>query len=158
MPGFPPSQKRPKEEEGGDINITSLMDAFTIILVFLIKQFGSSAVEVSEGYRPPVADTRLEVDRIIPLQVRQIGPEAISYAIGDKPQKAERKDPSLGYAQLRADLKAEKPLVDAAIADEDLKGAINIVCDKSVTYSTLMDVMKSVAGSGFFKLKLVAEP
>lgn len=134
------------------------MDAFTIILVFLIKQFGTSAVEISAGYRPPVSNTRLAIDRILPLQVRQIGPDAISYQISDKPEKAERKDPNVGYAQLRADLKAQKPLVDAAVVDEELKGAINIVCDKSVTYATLMDVMKSVAGSGFFKLKLIAEP
>ncbi len=158
MPGFPPSKRKAKEEEGGDINITSLMDAFTIILVFLIKQFGTSAVEISAGYRPPVSNTRLAIDRILPLQVRQIGPDAISYQISDKPEKADRKDPNVGYAQLRADLKAQKPLVDAAVVDEELKGAINIVCDKSVTYATLMDVMKSVAGSGFFKLKLIAEP
>lgn len=157
MPLYP-SKRKEKDEDDAELNITSLMDAFTIILVFLIKQFGTSAIDVAAGYRPPMASTRMTIDRIVSLQVREAGREAISYRIGDKPEKAERKDASLGYQQLRADLKAEKVFVDAALADENLKGAVNIVCDRQLAYSTLMDVMKSTAGAGFFKLKLVMQP
>jgi biopolymer transport protein ExbD len=157
MPLYP-SKRKEKDEEDAELNITSLMDTFTIILVFLIRQFGTNAIEVAAGYRPPKADTRLAIDRIMSLQIREAGREAITYRIGDKPEKAERKNAGLGYQQLRADLKVEKVFVDAALADEALKGAINIVCDRQLAYSTLMDVMKSTAGAGFFKLKLIAQP
>ncbi len=153
-----PSKRRAKEEEDAEMNITSLMDTFTIILVFLIRQFGTSSIEPAEGYRPPIAQTRLAVDRILTLQVKEVGRDAIGYVIGTKPGKAERKDARLGYQQLRADLKLEKTLADASVTDESLKGAINIVCDRRLTYSTLIEVMKSTAGAGFYKLKLATQP
>jgi len=157
MPLYP-SKRKEKEEEEADINITSLMDAFTIILVFLIKQFGSSAVEVAEAYRPPIAQTRLEIDRVLALQVREVAKDAITYRIGDKPEKAERRNANLGFQQMKADLDAEKKVVDATITDEKLKGEINIVVDASLSYSTLMGVMQSVASARFFKIKLITQP
>jgi biopolymer transport protein ExbD len=149
---------RSKEDEDVELNITSLMDAFTIILIFLLKSYGTSVIEIADGYRPPVAKTRLAIDRVVSLQVRSAGNDAILYHIGDRPEKAERKNASLGYQQLRTDLTNEKKLVDAVIAEEELKGAINIVGDQTVTFGTLIDVMKSTAGAGFFKLKLIAQP
>jgi len=153
-----PSKRRAKDDEDAELNITSLMDAFTIILIFLLKSYGTSVIEIADGYRPPVAQTRLEVDRVLALQVREAGRDAILYRVGERPEKAERKDARLGYQQLLADLKNEKRLVDAAITEEELRGAINIVANPNVTYGTLLEVMKSSAGAGFFKLKLVAQP
>jgi len=158
MPGMSPSKRKGKQDAAVELNITSLMDAFTIVLIFLIKQYGSNVIDVAEGYKPPTAETRLAVDRVLALQVKQVGNNVIRYRIGSHPQKSERKDPRVGYAQLRRDLTDEKVLVDAALSDENLKGAVNIVGDASIEFSTVMDIMQSAAGAGFFKLKLVAQP
>lgn len=158
MPGFMPSKRKQKEDDDTELNITSLMDAFTIILIFLLKSYGTSAIEIAEGYRPPVSQTRLEVDAILALQVREAGRDAIAYRIGENPEKLERKDANIGYSQLRADLTAEKRIVDAALTDESLRGAINIAADRTVTYGTILEIMKSAAGAGFFQLKLVSQP
>jgi len=157
MPLYP-SKRKEKQEEEMELNITSLMDTFTIILVFLIQQYGTSAVNVADGYRPPIAETRLAADRIVALQVREAGPDIVLYRIGNRPEKAERRNPQLGYQQLRSDLETEKQLVDASIAEEELKGAINIIGDRALSFRTLTDVMRSTAMAGFFKLKLVATP
>jgi biopolymer transport protein ExbD len=158
MPTLLPSKKVQKEDDDAELNITSLMDAFTIILIFLLQSYGMGAVEVSEGYRPPVSKTRIEVDRILALQIREAGRDAIAYRIGESPEVAERKHASLGYSQLRADLTNEKKMVDAALTEEELRGAINIIADRTITYGTVLEVMKSAAGAGFFQLKLVSQP
>ena len=157
MPLYP-SKKRAKDDDDAELNITSLMDAFTIILIFLLKSYGSSVIDIAEGYRPPVARTRLDVDRVLALQVRVAGRDAVLYRIGEHPERAERKDATRGYHQLRTDLTNEKRIVDVVIAEEELKGAINIVGDRSLTFDTLVEIMKSAAGAGFSKLKLVAQP
>lgn len=52
--------EREAEGEIKDLNLTAMMDMMTIILVFLIKSFSSSAVAMSssEDIRPPVSTTR----------------------------------------------------------------------------------------------------
>lgn len=57
-------KKRKEREAEGEIrelNITAMMDIMTIILVFLIKSYASSAVTMtaSEDVRPPISSTRL---------------------------------------------------------------------------------------------------
>ena len=154
-----PSKKSSKDDYDADLNITSLMDAFTIILVFLVKQFGSNVIEVAEGYKLPESETRLTVDRVMTLQVRELGQDIIAYRIADEQQeKIERKNANGTYSQLLDDLKEHKDLVDAVITDEELKGAINIVGDHQIRYQTVVDVMMVAARSGFYKLNLVAEP
>ena len=156
---FKPSSKSRKESEDSELNITSLMDAFTIILVFLIKQYGSSVVDVDSAiYRPPSALSRLAVDRIMALQIYERAPGVLMYRIGDALNNKTERKANGRYPQLRADLKTEKKLVDIVLTDETLKGAINIVGDKNLSYQTVVDVMTEAAVAGFYKLKLVAQP
>jgi|SaaInl4_150m_RNA_FD_contig_111_207051_length_3351_multi_4_in_0_out_0_3 biopolymer transport protein ExbD len=156
---YKPSKKSQKEVEEAELNITSLMDAFTIILVFLIKQYGTSAVDIdSTFYRPPSALSRLTVDRIMALQISERAPGVIMYRIGDALNNKTERKANGRYPQLRADLKSEKALVDAVLTDEKLKGAINIVGDRDITYQTVVDVMTEASVAGFYKLKLVAQP
>ena len=154
-----PSKKSSNEDFDADLNITSLMDAFTIILVFLVRQFGTNVVEIAEGYKLPESETRLAVDRIMTVQVREVGPDFIAYRIGDEQQeKVERKNANGTYPQLLDDLKQHKDLVDAVLTDETLRDAINIIGDHRIRYQTVMDVMMVAGRSGFSRLNLVAEP
>lgn len=43
------AKRRNREEEQSKLMITSLMDAFTIILCFLLKQFGADPVQIRES-------------------------------------------------------------------------------------------------------------
>src|SRR6476619_320386 len=53
--------ERQAEGEIKELNITAMMDMMTIILVFLIKSYASSAVTMtsSEDLKPPISTTRL---------------------------------------------------------------------------------------------------
>src|SRR3954447_11366873 len=53
--------ERAAEGEIKELNITAMMDMMTIILVFLIKSYASSAVTMtaSEDLKPPISTTRL---------------------------------------------------------------------------------------------------
>ncbi len=56
-------KKRKEREAAGEIrelNITAMMDMMTIILVFLLKSYASSAISLtqSEDVKPPISSTR----------------------------------------------------------------------------------------------------
>src|SRR5882724_9185129 len=53
--------ERAAEGEIKELNITAMMDMMTIILVFLIKSYATSAVTMtsSEDLKPPISTTRL---------------------------------------------------------------------------------------------------
>src|ERR1043165_10199666 len=53
--------ERQAEGEIKELNITAMMDMMTIILVFLIKSYATSAVTMtsSEDLKPPISTTRL---------------------------------------------------------------------------------------------------
>ena len=143
------SKAKKKPEDDKDLDITSLMDAMTIVLVFLLKQYGSNVVEIADGYKLPKAETRLEVEEMMQLQVRGVG----------KPEQTVRRGQDGSYSTFVKAMKEHKKIVDAAMAaDEEQRGAINVIGDGSLDYEMLLDVMKSCAVAGFYKIKLIAEP
>ncbi|MDP6124132.1 MAG: biopolymer transporter ExbD [Candidatus Latescibacteria bacterium] len=153
------SKAKKKPEDDKDLDITSLMDAMTIVLVFLLKQYGSNVVEIADGYKLPKAETRLEVEEMMQLQVRGVGKGLLTYRIADMPEQTVRRGQDGSYSTFVKAMKEHKKIVDAAMAaDEEQRGAINVIGDGSLDYEMLLDVMKSCAVAGFYKIKLIAEP
>ena len=153
------SKRRAKDEDDGDLNITSLMDAMTIVLVFLLKQYGTNVVELAEGYKLPNAASRLVVDEMMQVQVRTPGPGVLTYRVADQPEQSVRRGPDGSYTRFVTDLRNHKKIVDAAMTPDDpLRGAINVIGDQTLNYEMLVDVMKTCAVAGFYKIKLIAEP
>ena len=62
-----------RDEVDGELNITSMMDMMTIILVFLLKSFGENAITVkpSDKMRLPFSNAEIQ-PHVRPIQLRKL--------------------------------------------------------------------------------------
>ena len=145
-------KKRKEREAEGEIkelNITAMMDMMTIILVFLIKSYSASSVNVtsSEDVRPPVSTTRATPRDTIAITVT---PRHI--IVGDKV----RADLEKGMEPREAEMQGSLILpLDAALKKEVEKlkyiaernpnapfnREVSIIGDKRIPYELLSSVL-----------------
>lgn len=147
-----------KRNQSFVLNITSMTDMFTILLVFLLQTFASSDVQIDpiEGLRLPSSNTEknpvngvkismthdeLTIDKVLLAQIKNNEFEASAI------------DPN--------DSNFIKPLFAALQKinnDKDKKdkpGKILFQADQELPYSTLRKVMYTASMAGFPNLKLV---
>jgi len=68
------AERRNKKEEPSSFNITSLMDALTIILIFLLKSYGSDPMQVPQKKNElmvPKSDTMSNMAECVDIQISQ---------------------------------------------------------------------------------------
>lgn len=142
------------------LNITSMTDMFTIMLVFLLQSYSTSEVEIT-----PDKAIRL------PTSASQVNPtEAIKLSISAEALKmgntkiADVKDADFSSQDLEAhDTNFIKPLFEEldkiAKSSQDKahikEGRILLQADKDLPYSTIRKVMYTASMAGFPQLKLV---
>lgn len=142
------------------LNITSMTDMFTILLVFLLQTYSTSDVEII-----PEAGLRL------PSSASQSNPvEAIKLSLSTNALKMDRikiadvKDSDFLASDLEStDSNFIKPLFDqldklaknSADKKEIKEGRILLQADQDLPYSTLRKVMYTASMAGFPQLKLV---
>jgi biopolymer transport protein ExbD len=139
--------ERAAEGEIKELNITAMMDMMTIILVFLIKSYASSAVTMtaSEDLKPPISTTRLTPKDTIAVTIT---PKHVM--VGDKSQV------NLENGTLRASDLSGRLIVplDAALKKqvekmkliEERGGTVfshelTVIGDKHIQYDLLMSVL-----------------
>jgi biopolymer transport protein ExbD len=139
--------ERAAEGEIKELNITAMMDMMTIILVFLIKSYASSAVTMtsSEDLKPPISTTRLTPKDTIAVTIT---PRNV--LVGDKPKV------SLENGQIKpGDLSGRLVIpLDAALKKEveklktiEERGGspfsheLTVIGDKRIQYDLLMSVL-----------------
>lgn len=73
---------RERQGEIKELNITAMMDMMTIILVFLLKSWSSSAttIEMNQQLTPPTSNTPLHPEETLTITISQKG-----ILVGDKP-------------------------------------------------------------------------
>lgn len=145
-----------------NLNITSMTDMFTLLLVFLLQNFAASAVEInpvegltlpqSNSYKNPTDILQVSVslneikvaDKVIAkVQDRQIATADVD------PQDTNFIQPLFKELQERAkDPKARK-------GDEQDNGQLLLQADKSLPYQTLRKVMYTASMAGFPHVKLI---
>jgi biopolymer transport protein ExbD len=139
---------RERAAEVRELNITAMMDIMTIILVFLLKAYSTSAVSMtaSEDVHPPVSSTRLTPHDTVAVTVT---PHAI--LVGDK-RVVELEHGQVPKALMHG--RRIEPL-SAALAHEVEKlkyiaarnpGAqfsheLSVIGDRSVPYDLLLSVL-----------------
>ena len=140
--------EREAEGEIKELNITAMMDMMTIILVFLIKSYSASSINVtsSEDVRPPVSTTRTTPKDTIAITVT---PKSI--LVGDK-----KKVELVNMAVKPGDLDGKRILpLDAALSKEVEKlkyiaernpnapfnHEVAIIGDKRIPYELLSSVL-----------------
>ncbi len=156
------NRKATKSEEVS-LQITSMADIFTILLVFLLKSYSTSTVHVSpsNGLLLPQAKNGLPAIEALKLEVSATGVQVEGQPVAPlEAYKFDRKDiGNDGVSKSLEQALAKERQRQLVIAKEnpDVKpdARIMIIADKKVPYSTLKTVLSSAAVQGYTDFKLV---
>ncbi len=165
------SRRAPENEE---LNITSMMDMMTIILVFLLKSYSTDDITVagnddlqlpvSSSLKPPklavnviVSRAQILVDGEPVLALEQVADEASGEMVPAIPADA-KTGPKIDdlFEKLQAKAEQAKTLGQRAQSDEfDFKGQILLQCDRRLPFSVVRDVMFTAGQAQFGEFRFV---
>jgi len=158
------ARSRRKKQNVFDIDITSLLDILTILLVFLLQSYNSSGVviNVPKGITIPKSDSESLSTFGINIQVSATNiyvddKEVLNVESMDATQIYDQDGRSIIplYNQL-VKLKENVKLVEKLSPDaKKFSGVANLVIDKSLKYSYLKKIMYTCAEAGFKEFKFV---
>lgn len=144
---------RAASEEIRELNIVAMMDMMTILLVFLLKSYQASTVNVNmgEGFAMPASTTQLHPqDNItIKLSMNELvvnDRKVLDLQGGVIPAAAKeggKTDAFLVepvYGALKREVDRQKEIAKFN-KDAPVSGRVNVVADKRISYRTLMDVL-----------------
>ena len=144
---------REASEEIRELNIVAMMDMMTILLVFLLKSYQASTVNVNmgEGFTMPVSTTELHPQENITIKL------SLDELVVNDRKVLELKGgviPTDAKAGGQADAFRVEPVYAALVREVDkqkeiakfnkdapFSGRLNVVADKRITYRTLMEVL-----------------
>lgn len=142
------------------LNITSMTDMFTILLVFLLQTYSTSDVQIvpENGLRLPSSASQANPTEAIKLSLSGTALKIDQTKIADVkdaeflPQDLEEKDANFIKPLFEELDKIAKNSQDKAGVKE---GRILLQADKELPYATLRKVMYTASMAGFPQLKLV---
>jgi biopolymer transport protein ExbD len=150
--------RRARPSDEGVLNITSLMDIVSIIVIYLLKSYGSDPVVImpTAGQKIPLSPTDLPIQDGVPVYISQ---RAITFENKAVVQLDENGDidPAALQGHLIGplyDLMAEEADKSKAMAEakgdtEGWSGRIILVGDQMLKFSTLVDVMYTAGKAEF---------
>lgn len=147
---------RRRNREGVDVDITSLLDILTILLVFLLKSYNASDLKLDLTKNLEIADSQSRyMTRFAP--VVQVNKEQKVFInnkeIGRIPASGE-------MTVLTETLKAEKKKTEANNAMQKQQynaELVNLVFDKDMDYAVVQRVMNDSALAGYSQFKFVVK-
>jgi biopolymer transport protein ExbD len=155
---------RRKKETVFDIDITSLLDILTIMLVFLLQSYNSSGVTINvpKGIELPRSASETLNNFGVNVQVSKTH----IYVDDVEVMNSETTDSSQIYdeegrriiplfnelVKLKETVKATEKLSPDA---KKFSGVVNLVVDKSIKYNYLKRVMYTCANAGYKEFKFV---
>ncbi|MFS4460410.1 ExbD/TolR family protein [Bdellovibrio sp. HCB2-146] len=142
------------------LNITSMTDMFTIMLVFLLQTYSTSEVQIipENGLRLPQSATTTNPTEAVKLSLSATALKMDQTKLADVkdtdflPQDLESSDTNF-IKPLFAEL--DKLAKDPAAKQHIKDGKILLQADRSLPYSTLRKVMYTASMAGFPQMKLV---
>ena len=151
-----------KKDKTIDLDITSLLDIITILLVFLLKSYNASDLKLDLLGKIELPDSKsrtLGNDSVI-LQVNRDKKVWINNVyVGDILTGDERVD--FIYQKLDEIKKQKDKTADSmrvlASAMKDHNKQINIVMDKTLSYKTLRQIMHTSALAGYPEFKFIVQ-
>ena len=139
--------ERAAEGEIKELNITAMMDMMTIILVFLLKSYASSAVTMtaSEDLKPPISTTRLTPKDTIAITITRKHVLVDDRPVVDLDNDAPRTSDLSGRLIMPLDA-ALKKKVEKAKTIEERGGTVfshelTVIGDRRIQYDLLMSVL-----------------
>lgn len=144
---------RAKAEEINELNIVAMMDMMTIILVFLLKSYSASSlnVNINEQLKVPLSSTQVQPQDNINVTV-SLGELAVNDRAalrlqdGQIPPGAKeggRRDAFyVGplYDALKKEVDKQKYIAERN-RDHPFTGRVNVIADKRVPYRTIVEVL-----------------
>jgi biopolymer transport protein ExbD len=143
-----------KKQSTFTLNITSMTDMFTILLVFLLQTYSTSDVQVNidQGQRLPSSTSQSSPVKSIQISLTKnelkISDQTIAKLVHED---FENKDISNSDSNFITPLFAE---LEKFAKDEKLKGNILMKADESLPYGVLRKVMYTASMAGFPNLKM----
>lgn len=149
---------RHKEREAVDVDITSLLDILTILLVFLLKSYNASdlKLDLQKGLDMAESDAKT-LTRYAP--VIQVNKEAKVFLnnkeIGRMPASGEM--PVLTEALKKAKAGIEADNAKKAKNQQTNTELVNLVFDKDMDYAVVQRVMHDSALAGYSQFKFIVK-
>jgi len=146
-----------KKKDSASLNITSMMDMFTIILVFLLKSFsaeGSILTNADNLVLPNSASKKKPSEVSLQLAVTQdmilLDNQAVVPTEDARNIPAEAADPIITKLTERLDacLNAEKEMVRIGALNE-VQGKIIVQVDKNIEFDVLFKIMNTCGKAGY---------
>lgn len=138
--------KRKLPSDQMSLQITSMADIFMILLVFLLKSYGSGVMEIttSKGVTMPKAAAEASSADALKVEISKSG-----IVLEGKPVNS-------GEALSKALAQERKRQILIAKSNSDVKldPRIIIIADQKVPYSTVKSVLASAAVNGYTDFKL----
>lgn len=162
---FQPSKgKRHRKNADGGVSLTSLMDAMTIILLFLLNQFAADGALVTEAEGLKLPES-LNLDKpkkktTIAVSTQQLVLD--DQFIADASEFLGPVDPARGgfmiqklYDELDARAQEQIDLGNGPDGEPIFTGEILIQGDRSLDYTSFLKVVYTASQAGYVKIKLV---
>ena len=158
------SKVKDREDKTEDININSLMDILTIMLVFLLKSYATDPINITPG---PDLDIPKSTSMLKPAATVMVTVSKSAIIVDNQPVLV-IKDGKVEAAQKRGGedgyfiIPLNKVLVDAAEKKRRLasvnptvkfEGICTLVMDKDTPYRLLTEVMYTAGQAEFSKFK-----
>lgn len=164
-------KKARRPAEGGGLNITSMMDMMTIILVFLLKSYSTTDVSVtpSKDLQVPVSTARKPPKMAVNVVVSQkeivvdgksildLGsysdPETGAPTVAVPAEKKRGQSIPELYEVLFDKAESQKQI--NARLGEEFKGQILLQCDKRLPFEVIREVMYTAGQAQFSEFRFV---
>lgn len=154
--------KAHSESEG--LNLTAMMDMFTIILVFLIKQYASAPenIQLSDVLQPPVSSTKDNIQPAVSIVISRsdilIDGKKVADIKGGRIVAPEGQDPmqpiSTELSKIVQRLETLQKRSNGAVTFD---GMIMLVVDGDTTYEILNQVLLTAGRNNFSTYKMIVK-
>jgi biopolymer transport protein ExbD len=157
--GMPPKRKgkeRPDDAAVPMPNITSLLDALFIILVFLLKSYSTNPVAVTQNSELKLAASaaQLSPKDAVPVIVDKAGitvdgVEAMKFDKGEIPADQVSGHIIAPLSEALRDSAEKQRKLSQVNPDVSFKGELILICDKDVPYRILRDVLMTAGDAEY---------
>jgi biopolymer transport protein ExbD len=156
--------QRKKKKETGEMSlqITSMADIFTILLVFLLKGLASDAIQISPAnattlpagaHSKSISETSLQVE-ITKDDILVEKEKIISLADLKKDIQSDETISSL--TQKLSKERERQKLISASNDTVKISNQVIVLADQSVPFSTIKPILKTLAAQGYSEVKFAA--
>ena len=145
-----------RNREAVDVDITSLLDILTILLVFLLMSYNASDLKLDLTTKLDMADSNArEITKFAP--VLQVNKEAKVFLNNKEIGRLPASGPMPELTEALKKQRAETELANKSMLHPHKLELVNLVLDKNMDYSVVQRVMNDSALAGYSQFKFIVK-